>query len=189
MIYIIISIISFLILHIFNIFSLRKISIAKPVTLVLGSGLLIYSIIMMSLDANKLLLPMWLTWLGWGLLLLSFFLLMYSLFISLPFNKTYIKTSTPNKLVTTGLFALVRHPWVLFSAPVFLSLILISKSSQLLIAAPILVLLNIALAIIQDKFIFDRMFAGYDDYRKQTPMLMPNRTSIRACISTIRNRA
>jgi protein-S-isoprenylcysteine O-methyltransferase Ste14 len=185
MIYIAISVISFLILHAFDIVCLKRIPGAKPVTWVVGSGLLVYSLIMMSLDPDKLLLPTWSTWLGWGLFSLAAFLLMHSLFINLPFRKTYISTGVGDKLVVTGLYALVRHPGVHWLAITLLSLVLVSGSRLLLIASPILILVDILLVIIQDKFVFGRMFPGYDRYRKETPMLLPNRRSISTCIRTL----
>ncbi len=189
MIYIALGTLGFLVLHVLDIVSLKRIPGAKPVTWILGSGLLGYSFIMMSLASDKLLLPLWSTWLGWGLLLLSAFLLVYSLFINLPLRKTYISTGVGDKLITTGLYALVRHPWVYGLALTMLSLILVSKSSLLLIASPIFILLNILLIVVQDRFFFGRMFPGYDRYRKETPMLLPNRKSISACITTMRTKA
>lgn len=190
MIYIVVGIFGFIVIHLFDIVSLKRIpSGVKPLTWILGSGLLGYSFIMMSLAPDKLLLPLWSTWLGWGLLLLSAFLLVYSLFINLPFRKTYIATGVSDKLITTGLYALVRHPWIHWFILILLSLILVSRSSLLLIAAPIFILLNILLVFIQDKFFFGRMFAGYDRYRKETPMLLPNRKSINACVRTLKTRA
>ena len=190
MIYIVVGIFGFIVVHLFDIVSLKRIpSGVKPLTWILGSGLLGYSFIMMSLAPDKLLLPLWSTWLGWGLLLLSAFLLVYSLFINLPFRKTYIATGVSDKLITTGLYALVRHPWIHWFILILLSLILVSRSSLLLIAAPIFILLNILLVVIQDKFFFGRMFAEYDRYRKKTPMLIPNRKSINACVRTLKTRA
>ncbi len=186
MIYIVIGIFGFLILHLFDIASLKRIPGAKPCIWILGSGLLAYSVIMMSLTPDKLPLPMWSTWLGWGLLPLAAFLKIYSLFINLPFRSTYVTTSVGDKLVTTGLYALVRYPWIHSFALILLSLILVSRSSLLLIASPILILLNILLAVVQDKFFFDRMFTGYDQYRKETPMLLPNRRSISAFIDSVK---
>jgi len=187
MVYIAVGILGFIVIHLFDIVSLKRIpSGAKPGVWTVGSGLLVYSLIMLCLKSNTLPLPIWSAWLGWGLLTLSLFLLIYSLFINLPFRKTYIATGVSDKLITTGLYALVRHPWIHCFTLLMLSLILVSKSSLLLIAAPIFILLNILLVVIQDKFFFGRMFAGYDRYRKETPMLLPNRKSISACISSLR---
>jgi protein-S-isoprenylcysteine O-methyltransferase Ste14 len=140
---------------------------------------------MICLAPNKLPLPLWSTWLGWVLLSISLFLLIYSLFINLPFRKTYITTGVGNKLITTGLYTLVRHPGVHCLILLMLSLILVSKSSLLFIASPIWILLDILLVVIQDKFFFGWMFDGYDQYRNKTPMLVPNRRSINAFINSL----
>ena len=53
------------------------------------------------------------------------------------------------------------------------------------VAAPIYMVLNTLLVVIQDKVFFPRMFAGYDIYQKETPMLFPNRRSINAFIESL----
>ena len=186
MIYIFIGILGFLTIHVLDIVSLKRITGAKPFTFILGSGLLVYSLIMLALKSNNLPLPVWSTWLGWGLLSISLFLLIYSLFINLPFRKTYVATGVSNELITTGLYALIRHPWLYGFALFLLSLVMVSKSSLLLIALPIFILLNILLVVIQDKFLFGKMFDGYDSYRRETPMLVPNRRSISAFTNSLK---
>ncbi len=186
MLYIALGSLGFLVIHVFDIVSLKRVPGAKPVTWIVGSGLLVYSVTMVCLTPDKLPLPIWSTWLGWALLSISFFLLIYSLFINLPFRKTYVATGVGDKLVKTGLYALVRHPGVPWLILVTLSLILVSRSSLMLIASPIWILLDILLVAIQDKFFFGRMFAGYDTYRRETPMLVPNRRSISAFINSLK---
>lgn len=182
MIYVAVGIFGFIVIHFFDIVSLKRIRGAKPVTWVIGSGLLVYSLIMMSLAPDRLPLPMWSTWLGWGLLLIALFVLIYSLFINLPFRKTYIATGVGDKLITTGLYALVRHPGVHWFTLAMIALVLVSRSVLLLIAAPILILLDILLVFVQDRFFFGRMFDGYDSYRRVTPMFLPNWQSVNAFI-------
>lgn len=182
MIYVAVGIFGFIVIHFFDIVSLKRIRGAKPVTWVVGSGLLVYSLIMMSLAPDRLPLPMWSTWLGWGLLLIALFVLIYSLFINLPFRKTYIATGVGDKLITTGLYALVRHPGVHWFTLAMIALVLVSRSVLLLIAAPILILLDILLVFVQDRFFFGRMFDGYDSYRRVTPMFLPNWQSVNAFI-------
>ena len=186
MIYIAIGAIGFTVIHLFDIVSLKRIPKAKPVTWALGSGLLIYSLVMICLAPDKLLLPSWLTWLGWGVLCVSLSLLVHSLFINLPFRQTYVAPGVGDKLVTTGVYALVRHPGVLWFTLFVLSLIPVSRSSLLLTAAPIFILLDILLVVIQDRFVFGRMFDGYDSYRRETPMLLPNRRSVNALLRSLR---
>ncbi len=185
-IYIAIGTLGFLVTHAFDFVSLKRIPGAKPFIWILGSGLLAYSLVMVCFAPDKLPLPIWSTWLGWGLLLISLPLLIYSLFINLPFRKTYITTGVGDNLITTGLYALVRHPGVPWFILFMLSLILVSRSSLLLIAAPIFILLDIVLVIVQDKFFFVRMFDGYDSYQRKTPMLVPNRQSISAFINSLK---
>jgi len=186
MIYIAIGCLGFLLIHLFDIVSLKRLPGAKPFTWILGSGLLVYALAMACLRSDKLPLPIWSTWLGWALLTISLLLLIYSLFINLPFRKTYIATGVGDKLIRTGLYALVRHPGVHWFIFVLLSLILVSKSSLLLIATPIFISLDIVLVIVQDKFFFGRMFDGYDSYRQETPMLVPNRQSLNTFINSLK---
>jgi protein-S-isoprenylcysteine O-methyltransferase Ste14 len=178
MIYIAIGGLGFLVIHLFDVFGLKRIPAAKPATWLVGGGLLVYSLIMISLAPNKLPLPAWSTGIGWGLLIISISLLVYSLFINLPFRKTYLATGVGDKLVVTGLYALVRHPGVHWFIITMLALVLVTRSQLMLIAGPIFIILDIILVVIQDRFFFGRMFQGYDRYRRETPMLLPNRRSI-----------
>ena len=159
---------------------------AKPYIWILGSGLLVYSLTMLSLKSGALPLPLWSTWLGWGVFSISLFLLIYSLFVNLPFRETYVAASADNKLVRSGLYTLVRHPWVHWFTLILLSLVLVTKSSLLLIAAPVFNLQNILLVVIQDRFLFGKMFHGYKSYRQETPMFLPSRKSLNAFISCLR---
>lgn len=186
MVYIAIGCIGFFVIHLFDIISLKRVPRVKPFIWILGSGLLVYALGMICFQGNKLPLSGWSTWLGWILLVVSSSLLIYSLFINLPFRKTYIATGVGDELVTTGLYALVRHPGVLWLALVLLSLLLVTKSSLLLIAAPIFILLDLVLVIVQDKIFFTRMFAGYTEYQLETPMIVPNRKSLHTFISSLK---
>jgi len=186
MIYIGIGALGFVMTHIFDIVSLKRTPRVKPYIWALGCGLLTYSLIKICLAPDKLLLPVWLTWLGWGVLAVSLPLLIYSLFINLPLRKTYVTNGVGDKLITTGQYALVRHPGVIWFTLLMLSLIPVSRSSLLLIASPTFILLDIVLIVIQDKFVLSRMFDRYDSYRKETPMLLPNKRSISAFIRCLR---
>jgi protein-S-isoprenylcysteine O-methyltransferase Ste14 len=186
MIYIVLGGLGFLSVQLLDIVSLKRIPGVKPLTMLVGNGLLVFSIIMLCLSPDKLALPVWSSWLGWALLPISLFLLIYSLYIKLPFAKTYVATGVGDRLITSGLYALVRHPGVHWFTLLMVTLILVSRSRLMLIAAPIWVLLDIVLVAIQDRFFFGRMFAGYENYRRQTPMLIPNRRSLSAFINSLK---
>lgn len=186
MTYIALGSLGFLIIHFFDFISLKRIPLAKPATWLLGSILLGYSMAMAALTGDKLELPTWSIWLGWLLLAVSLSLLIYSLFIALPFRKTYIASGVGDKLITTGLYAIVRHPGVYWLALLMVSLSLVSSSSLMLIAASIWILLDIFLVVMQDLFFLGKMFPEYSRYRRITPMLLPNRKSTLAFISSLR---
>jgi protein-S-isoprenylcysteine O-methyltransferase Ste14 len=185
MIYIVLGGLGFLSVQLLDIVSLKRIPVLKPLTVLVGNGLLVFSIIMLCLSPDKLALPVWSSWLGWVILPIALSMLIYSLYINLPFAKTYVATGIGDKLITSGLYALVRHPGVHWFSLLLLALVLVSSSRLMLIAAPIWVLLDIVLVAIQDRFFFGKMFAGYDNYRRQTPMLIPNRRSLSAFINSL----
>jgi protein-S-isoprenylcysteine O-methyltransferase Ste14 len=160
---------------------------AKPIIWTIGLATLLFSLIKMCLQSNTLSIPVWLTGVGWFLLAISLAMITMALFVNLPFRKTYVDTGVGDKLIKTGLYALVRHPGVYWVTAFFLSLAFISKSSLMLIAAPIFSTLNIALVIFQDRYFFVRMFKGYEQYQQETPMLIPNRRSIRAFVNSLRH--
>jgi protein-S-isoprenylcysteine O-methyltransferase Ste14 len=186
MTYIAIGALGFTAIHLCDLAALKKVPRVKPIGWGVGSGLLICALILISLSPDKLTLPTWLTWLGWGTLGVSAPLLIHSLFISLPFRKTYVTTGVGDKLVTSGLYALIRHPGVIWFTILMLSLIPVTKSSLFLVAAPVFIALDFVLVVVQDKFIFGRMFDGYDRYRQETPMLIPNKKSMSAFLRSIR---
>jgi protein-S-isoprenylcysteine O-methyltransferase Ste14 len=183
---VVLGILGFIVIHLSDYISLKRIPLLKPIVWLLGSSLLVYAVFEVCLALDKFTIPVWLIAMGWVLFALFLFALLYSLFINLPFHKTYIASGFSNKLVKTGLYALVRHPGVPSFVMLILSLILVSGSEQLLIAAPIFILLDVILVMIQDRFFFPKMFSGYNIYQRETPMLLPNRRSINAFFKSLR---
>jgi protein-S-isoprenylcysteine O-methyltransferase Ste14 len=185
MLYIALGCFGFLTIHLFDIVSMKKWPAVKSITWILGTGLLVYALVWLSLHSDRLTLPAWSTWLGLSLFLTTFAMLIYALFVNLPFRKTYVAAGVGDQLITTGLYSLVRHPGVHWFSLALLSLVLVSKSSRLLAAVPVFIIMDIVLVIIQDKFFFTRMFRGYTRYQQTTPMLIPNRQSIKAFINSL----
>ncbi len=169
----------FALVHLTDPVAIKRIPLAKPALWAAGIGLITYSGLMASLSGEKFNLPTWAIVLGWFLLALSSVLVVLSLFVNLPFRKTYVSTGTSDRLVTTGLYSLTRHPGVLWTTLLVASLALVSRSDLVLAAAPIVIVVDVVLVAMQDRFFFGRMFSGYDRYRKDTPMLIPNGRSIR----------
>ena len=184
--YVAIGVLGFLVAYLFDVFSLKRVPRAKQSAGIVAIGLIGYATLMVCLKSERLGIPVGLIWLGWALLFISALLLIYSLFINLPFRKTYVMSSAGDELIRTRTYALVRHPGVIWYALLLISLIFVSQSKWLLLASPIWFLIDVLHVIIQDKFFFGKMFADYEDYRRETPMLIPNRKSITVCLRTLR---
>jgi protein-S-isoprenylcysteine O-methyltransferase Ste14 len=117
--------------------------------------------------------------------LLGFILLIYSLFFALPFEETYIKISEKRKVHKKGLYAMSRHPGVVFYIVFYLGLAILQPTLLNIGTYIIWSLLNISYIIFQDIWTFPRTFEDYNKYRKSTPFLIPTIKSIKSSIETI----
>jgi len=115
-------------------------------------------------------------------------LLIYTLFFALPFHKTYIgdgpedaSEDMSNKVCDTGVYALCRHPGVLWLIGFYLFLSLAFPERDLIIGSVLFSLLDITYVILQDLYIFPHAFSDYDTYRKSTPFLVPTAGSVKRC--------
>lgn len=108
-----------------------------------------------------------------GIAAVVFFgLLIYTLFFAVPFDSAYVQGSK-QKLCTTGVYGICRHPGVLFLAGVYIFSALALGKRDLLIAGVIFTVCNIVYVAVQDRWIFPKVFEGYDDYQKTTHFLLP----------------
>lgn len=130
-------------------------------------------------------LPVLLVWAGRVILPISLALLIYSLFIELPFLSTHTGKGEPQALITGGTYALTRHPGLLWFGLFMLSLLLASRSKELLLGAPVWFSLDLLWVILQDRFIFVKLFRNYHLYQHQTPMLFPSFSSLKRCVATL----
>ena len=121
---------------------------------------------------------------GWfrgaaALLAVFFFgLLVYTLFFALPVEASYARPGEERGACTTGVYALCRHPGVLWFAGLYGCLW--AAGGLPLWEAAVLSGLNVGLVIFEDRCVFPAKLKGYDDYRRTTPFLLPNRQSVRA---------
>ena len=113
MFYILLGGLSFIVSYLFDFVSLRKISYLKPVPWFLVVVLISYSHTMVCIRGDRFSLPAWVSYLGWPLRFLAGLALIYSLYLEIPFKQTYAGQGVGDRLVTTGTYALVRHPGVL----------------------------------------------------------------------------
>lgn len=113
--------------------------------------------------------------------LFFFLLLIYTLFFAIPFKETYVQATGPVKLCKRGVYALCRHPGVLWFIGFYTFLGLALGIPLLFTAAAVFSVMNIFYVLFQDRWTFVKSFEKYDDYKSDTPFLIPNRTSLRKC--------
>ena len=177
---------AFVVVSLSDLAALKDVPHAKQGIGLVSVLLFFLSFVLVSATGPRLPLPPCLSWAGWPLLVTSLFLLIYSLFIEIPFQQTYVTAGVGDRLVTTGTYALTRHPGVLWLGLFLLALLAVSRSRLLSIAAPLWFALDVLLVWIQDRFYFPRMFPGYPQYQHETPMLIPTGKSITRCVKTLR---
>lgn len=117
--------------------------------------------------------------------ILLFALLIYSLFFALPFQQTYTEQESGSKVCRRGVYALCRHPGVLFFWGMYLLLGLAALPAPLLLHGQLFSLLNLAYVYFQDRVTFPKTFCDYEDYRQRVPFLIPTRRSIREAAQTL----
>jgi protein-S-isoprenylcysteine O-methyltransferase Ste14 len=104
-----------------------------------------------------------------------------ALFFALPRQASYGKPGEQRAVCAAGVYALCRHPGVLFFG--FLMLFLWLAAGLNGWAAVIYTLLDVLLATFEDKIVFPRRIEGYCDYWSQAPFLIPTRRSFLRCIN------
>ena len=110
-------------------------------------------------------------------------LLIYTLFFALPFDETYLKESKKRLAYTEGVYSLCRHPGVLWFAGAYLCFWGMSGDLSRGIYFISMIFWNYLYIIIQDFWIFPETFTNYQEYKRNTPFLLPNRKSIKAYLS------
>ncbi len=183
--YILTGTLGFLFILLFDVYTLKIAGFKRKVTGVAGVVLIAYSTIAVALVSEKIAIPVSFRIAAGILCAAAAFLLVYSLFLELPFSKTYGGAKYSSELVDTGTYALCRHPGVLWFGLMFLFFFYATGAKLLIPAGIIWTAVDIIHVYIEDKFFFPKMFPGYKNYAKSTPMLIPNKVSIRRCISTL----
>lgn len=106
-------------------------------------------------------------------------LLIYSLFFALPAAASYTVPGQKRAACTTGVYALCRHPGVLWLTGLMACLY---PAAGVPPAVTVMItVLNTALAAFEDLLVFPAVLTGYGEYRHVTPFLFPSVKSVRDC--------
>lgn len=153
--------------------SLERVLLAAGRTTVVGAHLLALAL------SRYVSVPWGVRLAGAPLAVGGFLLLLQSLIFELPAAPAARAPDEPRRLVTTGTYALVRHPGVLWFALWLAGLTAVSGARDLWTAAPVWIAVDALYAWIEDRFTFPRMFgAAYEAYRRQVPPFLPTRGSL-----------
>ena len=120
----------------------------------------------------------------WCLAAVSLAGMVWALFFALPFHSVYVE-GKQSQAVTAGLYALCRHPGVLFFFLLYLCLWLACGRALAFWAMLLWTGADILHVWIQDKFFFPYTLMGYTAYQKSTPFLVPTPSSIKSCLRTL----
>jgi protein-S-isoprenylcysteine O-methyltransferase Ste14 len=183
--HVLLGILAFLILPVFEFVSIKGMRGGKQIVSVLSLGLLGYAMRGVLLHPDRIAAPSWVQTLAWLLLIPSVMLLVFSLCIEIPFVQTYHSPGVGTRLVTTGTYGLTRHPGVLWFALAMVALTCVSRSRLMLLAAPLWTGADVLYAWVQDRYLFSAMFPGYEEYKRKVPMFVPTRASLRRCLRTL----
>ena len=114
---------------------------------------------------------------------LFFVSLIYTLFFAIPFEETYVEENRRRRACTEGVYALCRHPGILWFAGLFLCLWGVTGEASRGVYFISMIVWNYLYALFQDRWTFPGTFENYREYRRTAPFLLPNRRSIRACFA------
>ncbi|MGI5894503.1 MAG: hypothetical protein ACOX6P_07925 [Candidatus Merdivicinus sp.] len=118
--------------------------------------------------------------------ILCLLLLIYTIFFALPANGSspFPPDSSADAmipLVQTGVYALCRHPGVLWLSGFYLSLWGFCGGFRTGIAAIWFSVLDLLYVGWQDRFVFPKTIRSYASYQLSTPFLIPSRSSLLCC--------
>ena len=126
--------------------------------------------------------------------ILNMFLLIYTLFFALPFEETYCcrkeggdgtnRVEEKSNVCDRGVYALCRHPGVLWFFFFFFFCGLALHSELFFTGGIIFSACNLGYVVFQDIWTFPKTFLDYGEYKKKTPFLIPDWKSIKACMAS-----
>lgn len=104
-------------------------------------------------------------------------LLVWALFFSFPPKQAYMEQSRERRVYDGGMYALCRHPGILWLCLLYGCLI--PGAGFPPFSAFFCCLLDLLLGWAEDRWIFPRLFTDYDDYKQRVPFLIPTAASLR----------
>lgn len=170
-----------------DIAAVRNVPRVKPALLALSAAGHLSGFYRLAAHSGRWHPPTWLRLLCSLLAPASFVAMFYSIMVEIPFRKAWVEQGHTDELVTTGTYALTRHPGVLWFTIGALSAAVATRSRRLLIAAPVIALADVAHVRFQERVVLPTVFGeAYREYQRSTPFVVPTPASIRRFLRTAR---
>jgi len=162
--------------------------LGRPLLLLLAAVLLSVALRLAAAQpGDGLGLPAGLAPAGWTLTLAGGVLLFYSVVLEIPLiQRRQARKEGPHTgpiLVTTGTYALSRHPGFLWLLLFALGQIILWNHMAGLYFFAWWLLLDLVVILIQDRVLFPRIFPSFAQYQATTPLLLPTSTSIKRALA------
>lgn len=174
---IILCTISFLCLFFFDFFQLKRRKKMAKIFSIIGYGGIFSSILILITSFRINSNISYLTYTKVAIAVIFFIMIIYSNFIEIGIKSPY--SIDQRSAYTRGTYSIVRHPgflWFIFS---MIPMILLYKNRNFTLIAMSMVVMNFVLIIIEDVFLFPKIFINYKDYRKSVPFIIPGANIIR----------
>jgi protein-S-isoprenylcysteine O-methyltransferase Ste14 len=148
-----------------------------------GGLIIITSIAGLGLSFERIVLPFVINIAG--IVFSSVFIVLgiYSIFIEIPLKSWKSRYGKQPVLVTTGTYALVRHPGVLWFSIAMAGFFFVFPSIPMLVAIPIWIISDICYVYYQERIVLKTIFGSeYSEYTTTVPFILPRIDSVRNCI-------
>lgn len=161
---------------------------SRPILQGVSAALLTWALMRTTLTRTSWPAPWGVRAFGIGLAVLAAGLLVYSALLEIPLHQRR-QGQEAGTLVTTGTYALCRHPAALWTALFLIGWFVAFPSPDVGQLALLWLILEFLVIYVQDRWIFPRQLPGYLAYKQETPFLLPTRGSLRAALRRNRRRA
>jgi protein-S-isoprenylcysteine O-methyltransferase Ste14 len=126
---------------------------------------------------------------GWALGALTLSLVVFSLIVEIPTFYLYLTSGSERRLITSGFYAMTRHPGVVWFSLLLVSLVGATDARGLAIATPVWIAMDVVHVAWQERIYLVRVYGDeYRRYQAEVPMLIPRWASIRRGIDGLRRK-
>lgn len=173
------GVLGFVLLFVADYCGLRDKCVYKNLSAFSGTFLIIILSVVILTQGYNYELPLSIRMISFAFTLLFLLMMIYSIVIEVS------KNNSEKKLITTGTYALSRHPGVLWFLLYYVFGSFVFADYMILIAGIVWTIVNIVYVVFQERFIFKALFDNYEEYKQSTPMIIPTRSSVQKCLKTI----